>query len=70
MARFFVPQRDITDGKARLQGGEFRHLQRVLRLREGDPVTLFDDTGIEHEGVIRMSVRPRRRTGELQMQRR
>jgi 16S rRNA U1498 N3-methylase RsmE len=37
MPRFFVPQRDIADGKARLQGGEFRHLQRVLRLREGDP---------------------------------
>lgn len=58
MARFFVPQRDITDGKARLQGGEFRHLQRVLRLREGDTLTLFDDAGIEHEGVI-LSLSPR-----------
>ncbi len=58
MARFFVPQRDIVDGKARLQGGEFRHLQRVLRLREGDGVTLFDDAGIEHEGVI-VSLSPR-----------
>ncbi len=52
MPRFFVPQRDVVDGKARLQGSEFRHLQRVLRLREGDAVTLFDDAGIEHEGVI------------------
>jgi 16S rRNA (uracil1498-N3)-methyltransferase len=58
VARFFVPQRDIVDGKARLQGGEFRHLQRVLRLREGDAVTLFDDAGIEHEGVI-LSLSPR-----------
>ncbi|MEO6026888.1 MAG: 16S rRNA (uracil(1498)-N(3))-methyltransferase [Candidatus Binatia bacterium] len=58
MARFFVPQRDIVDGKARLQGGEFRHLQRVLRLREGDTVTLFDDAGIEHDGVI-LSLSPR-----------
>jgi 16S rRNA (uracil1498-N3)-methyltransferase len=58
MARFFVPQRDITDGKARLQGGEFRHLQRVLRLREGDTLTLFDDAGVEHEGVI-LSLSPR-----------
>jgi len=56
--RFFVPQRDVADGKARLQGGEFRHLQRVLRLREGDGVTLFDDAGIEHEGVI-VSLSPR-----------
>jgi 16S rRNA (uracil1498-N3)-methyltransferase len=58
MPRFFVPQRDITDGKARLQGGEFRHLQRVLRLREGDAVTLFDDAGIEHDGVV-ISLSPR-----------
>ncbi|MEB2285891.1 MAG: 16S rRNA (uracil(1498)-N(3))-methyltransferase [Myxococcales bacterium] len=58
MPRFFVPQRDIADGKARLQGGEFRHLQRVLRLREGDSVTVFDDAGGEHEGVI-VSMSPR-----------
>jgi 16S rRNA (uracil1498-N3)-methyltransferase len=58
VARFFVPQHDIVEGKARLQGGEFRHLQRVLRLREGDAVTLFDDTGIEHQGVI-VSLSPR-----------
>ena len=58
MARFFVPQRDVADGKARLQGSEFRHLQRVLRLREGDDVTLFDDAGVEHEGVI-VSLSPR-----------
>jgi 16S rRNA (uracil1498-N3)-methyltransferase len=58
MPRFFVPQRDIADGKARLQGGEFRHLQRVLRLREGDAVTLFDDAGLEHDGVI-LSLSPR-----------
>jgi 16S rRNA (uracil1498-N3)-methyltransferase len=58
VARFFVPRRDVADGKARLQGGEFRHLQRVLRLREGDVVTLFDDAGTEHEGVI-VSLSPR-----------
>jgi 16S rRNA (uracil1498-N3)-methyltransferase len=58
MARFFVPRQDVVDGKARLQGGEFRHLQRVLRLREGDTVTLFDDTGSEHQGVI-VSLSPR-----------
>ncbi len=58
MPRFFVPQRDVADGKARLQGGEFRHLQRVLRLREGDTVTLFDDAGIEYEGVL-VSLSPR-----------
>jgi 16S rRNA (uracil1498-N3)-methyltransferase len=56
--RFFVPASDIAGGQARLQGTEFRHLQRVLRLREGDHVTLFDDAGREHAGVI-LSLSPR-----------
>lgn len=58
MPRFFVPAHDVRDGTARLQGNEFRHLQRVLRLREGDHLTLFDDTGAEHAGVIQ-SLSPR-----------
>jgi 16S rRNA (uracil1498-N3)-methyltransferase len=52
MPRFFVPATDIADGSASVRGTEFRHLQRVLRLREGDQVTLFDDAGREHAGVI------------------
>jgi 16S rRNA (uracil1498-N3)-methyltransferase len=58
MPRFFVPARDVQDDQARLEGSEFRHLQRVLRLREGDHVTLFDDEGREHAGVI-MTLSPR-----------
>ena len=58
MPRFFVPASDIADSQATLRGTEFRHLQRVLRLREGDHVTLFDDAGREHAGVIR-SLSPR-----------
>ncbi len=58
MPRLFVPTHDIEEGQARLQGNEFRHLQRVLRLREGDRVTLFDDAGHEHAGVIQ-SLSPR-----------
>jgi 16S rRNA (uracil1498-N3)-methyltransferase len=56
--RFFVPASNISGYEATLAGTEFRHLKRVLRLREGDPVTLFDDTGREHEGVI-VSLSPR-----------
>jgi 16S rRNA (uracil1498-N3)-methyltransferase len=56
--RFFVPASDIADGTASVRGSEFRHLQRVLRLREGDHVTLFDDAGKEHAGVI-VSLSPR-----------
>jgi len=50
--RFYVPASDIADGIARVRGAEFRHLHRVLRLREGDQVTLFDDAGNEHAGVV------------------
>ncbi len=58
MPRFFVPASDIADGTASVGGSEFRHLQRVLRLREGDHVTLFDDAGMEHAGVV-VSLSPR-----------
>ncbi len=58
MPRFFVSASDIADGSASVGGTEFRHLQRVLRLREGDHVTLFDDAGKEHAGVI-VSLSPR-----------
>ncbi len=58
MPRFYVPASDITDGVAQVRGTEFRHLQRVLRLREGDHVTLFDDAGTEYSGIV-MTFSPR-----------
>jgi 16S rRNA (uracil1498-N3)-methyltransferase len=39
--------------KGFLEGEELEHMRRVLRLRPGDHVTLFDDEGNEHEAVIR-----------------
>lgn len=36
-----------------LDGAPANHLQRVLRLRPGDEVTLFDGRGGEREGVVR-----------------
>jgi len=56
--RFFVSASDIADGTASVGGTEFRHLQRVLRLREGGHVTLFDDAGKENAGII-VSLSPR-----------
>ena len=58
MPRFFVTAREVEGERATLRGTEFRHLQRVLRLREGDQVTLFDDAGKEHAGVI-LTLSPR-----------
>ena len=54
MARFFVSKKDLHEKKGRVSGEELEHMRRVLRLRPGDQVTLFDDQGWEHEGVIRV----------------
>ncbi|HYY24994.1 MAG TPA: 16S rRNA (uracil(1498)-N(3))-methyltransferase [Candidatus Udaeobacter sp.] len=53
MARFFVPKQDIRHNQATVLSEELGHLRRVLRLGPGDHVTIFDDTGWEHEAVIR-----------------
>jgi 16S rRNA (uracil1498-N3)-methyltransferase len=53
MARFFLPARQIEGHQATITGVELNHLRRVLRLRTGDRVVLFDDADCEHEGIIR-----------------
>jgi 16S rRNA (uracil1498-N3)-methyltransferase len=53
MARFFLRQQHITGNSARITGQELEHLRRVLRLGPGDRVTGFDQSGWEHEAVIR-----------------
>jgi len=52
MARFFLPQANIQEGRGVVHGQELTHLMKVLRLRAGDCVTVFDNTGWEHEAVI------------------
>jgi 16S rRNA (uracil1498-N3)-methyltransferase len=53
MARFFLPRNQIHDRRGVLDGPELDHLRRVLRLKPGDRITVFDEMGWEHEGVIR-----------------
>jgi 16S rRNA (uracil1498-N3)-methyltransferase len=53
MARFFIRTENIHGTRADLTGQELEHLRRVLRLAMGNVVTLFDDSGWEHEAVIR-----------------
>ena len=52
MRRFF--SEDITAGAeaVRISGDEFTHLKRVLRLKQGDPVAVFDGKGLEVTGRI------------------
>jgi 16S rRNA (uracil1498-N3)-methyltransferase len=53
MARFFLPKERIQDQRGTIVGAELAHLRKVLRLGPGDRLTVFDDTGWEHEAVIR-----------------
>jgi len=47
--RFFVP---AVSEETELIGDEFRHAKNVLRLTEGDEITLFDGSGAEYAAVI------------------
>ena len=53
MARFFLPRKQIHGSVGNLNGPELEHLRKVLRLKPGDRITVFDDAGWEHEAVIR-----------------
>ena len=50
--RFMISSRSIRDGYASFDGDLFNHIVRVLRLSPGDLVTLVDEKGTEHQGVI------------------
>ena len=47
--RFFIPS---VSEETILTGEEYRHAKNVLRLREGDEVTLFDGSGAEYSGIV------------------
>ncbi|HEX9662285.1 MAG TPA: 16S rRNA (uracil(1498)-N(3))-methyltransferase [Candidatus Binatia bacterium] len=53
MARFYLPKKNLRDNRGLVDGQELAHLRKVLRLVPGDRVTVFDDSGWEHEAVIR-----------------
>jgi len=55
--RFMINSRSISNGSAALDGELFRHIVRVLRLSPGDPLTLVDEKGSEHDGVIEQVAR-------------
>lgn len=52
MPRFYCPPPLPFDGIFELPPDAAHHASRVLRLREGDPVQLFDGQGNERHGVI------------------
>jgi 16S rRNA (uracil1498-N3)-methyltransferase len=52
MPRFPVNEKDIDGGQARIAGTDYRHVVKVLRMTEGDAITLFDANAVEYEGRI------------------
>ncbi|MGH7845027.1 MAG: 16S rRNA (uracil(1498)-N(3))-methyltransferase [Candidatus Binatia bacterium] len=51
MPRLFVDKVDVEGATGAITGAELEHL-RVLRLRPGDALVLFDSAGVEHEARI------------------
>lgn len=52
MPRFHVPHPQIEKGVLKVEGREVRHIRRVLRLKAGDGIVVFDGSGKEYEGTI------------------
>jgi 16S rRNA (uracil1498-N3)-methyltransferase len=52
MARFYVPQPQIENGVLKVEGEEVKHIRKVLRLKAGDEILVFDGLGKEFEGTI------------------
>ena len=58
--RFFVPRTEVvleSDADVPLPAHVARHATAVLRLRDGDAVTLFDGTGGEYPATLRIDGR-------------
>ncbi len=52
MPRFYVPSPRIENGRLRIEGDEVKHVRKVLRLKAGDEIVVFDGAGKEYEGRI------------------
>lgn len=52
MRSFFLGDNAISDGEAEVTGELYRHMARVLRLKQGAEVELIDAAGVRHGGTI------------------
>ena len=52
MARFYVPEPEIINGILSIRGDEVKHIRRVLRLKAGDEISVFDGSSREYQGTI------------------
>lgn len=52
MTRFYVPPDSIVKDIIHIRGREAHHAKDVMRLKVGDEIVVFDDTGYEYVSVI------------------
>src|SRR4030066_1921570 len=52
MPRFYIPNPQIEKDLLTIKGNEARHIRRVLRLKAGDEIIVFDGSGKEYGGMI------------------
>ena len=52
MPRFYIPHPHVENGLLRIEGDEVRHIRKVLRLKTGDEILVFDGQGKEFQGTI------------------
>lgn len=52
MPRFFVTKEAINNNKITISGEDVLHIGKVLRLREGDEITVCDGDGCDYECAI------------------
>jgi len=52
MRRFFIEQSKITSTKIFITGSDAAHIKKVLRMKSGDRIGLFDGRGFEYKARI------------------
>lgn len=52
MNRFFVEKQNIFEDYALVRGEDVKHISRVLRMKEGEPLLLCDGVSMEYMGVL------------------
>lgn len=52
MARFPISNKNISNHEVIITGSDYRHIVKVLRLKPGQELVLFDESSLEHIGRI------------------
>ena len=53
MPKFFTARENIGDTEIIIDSEDAKHIKKVLRLSEGDEITVCDGRGIDYTAVIR-----------------